>query len=102
MSDGREEDVLESLFDIVESRKSEMPEGSYTASLLAHEKGENAILEKLGEELTELLLAAKDDDRDALAHESADLLYHLLVLLSSKGMDVEDLEGELAARFPEE
>ena len=95
-------DVVRELFAIVEERKAELPEGSYTASLLAHEKGENAVLEKLGEELTELVLAAKDGDRDAVAHESADLVYHLLVLLASMEMDIEDLEAELRDRFPEE
>ena len=95
-------DVVRELFAIVEERKAELPEGSYTASLFTHEKGENAVLEKLGEELTELVLAAKDGDRDAVAHESADLVYHLLVLLASMDMDVEDLEAELRERFPEE
>jgi phosphoribosyl-ATP pyrophosphohydrolase len=90
--------VLDELFDVIESRKMELPEGSYTASLFTHEKGENAVLEKLGEETTELLLAAKDDDREELAHEAADIVYHLLVLLSMKGMDLADLREELRAR----
>ena len=94
--------VLDELFAVIESRKAELPEGSYTASLFTHEKGENAVLEKLGEELTEVVLAAKDDDRDALAHESADLFYHLLVLLAAKDMDLGDLEAELRERFPDE
>ena len=54
--------------------------------------------EKLGEETTELVLAAKDDDREELAHEAADTVYHLLVLLSMKGMDLADLRAELRAR----
>ena len=99
---GDREDVLAELFDIVEARKADLPEDSYTASLFTHEKGENAVLEKLGEELTEVVLAAKDDDREALAHESADLLYHLLVLISAKGMDLAELEAELEDRFPGE
>ena len=94
--------VLEALFSVIEARKAVRPEGSYTASLLDHEKGENAVLEKLGEELTEVVLAAKDDDRDGLAHESADLVYHLLVLLAAKDMDLGDLEAELRDRLPEE
>ena len=57
-----------------------------------------AVIEKLGEETTELLLAAKDDDHDEIAHEAADIVYHLLVLLSMKGMDLEDLLGELRER----
>ena len=90
--------VIDDLFAVIESRKAELPEGSYTTSLFTHEKGENAVLEKLGEETTELVLAAKDDDRGELAHEAADIVYHLLVLLSMKEMDLEDLRAELRAR----
>lgn len=90
--------VLDELFDVIEDRRETLPEGSYTASLFTHEKGENAVLEKLGEETTELILAAKDDDREEIAHESADIVYHLLVLLSMKGMDLEDLRAELEQR----
>jgi phosphoribosyl-ATP pyrophosphohydrolase len=90
--------VLEELFAVIESRKANLPEGSYTTRLFTHEKGENYVLEKLGEEATEILLAAKDDDADELAAESADFVYHLLVLLSMKGMDPEDLLAELRAR----
>ncbi|WP_436923250.1 phosphoribosyl-ATP diphosphatase [Halosimplex amylolyticum] len=92
------DDVLDDLFDVIEDRKENLPEDSYTASLFDHEKGENAVLEKLGEESTELLLAAKDDDREEIAHESADIVYHLLVLLAMKDMDLEDLRSELAER----
>ncbi|WP_049927760.1 phosphoribosyl-ATP diphosphatase [Halopiger goleimassiliensis] len=92
------DDTLEELFDVIEDRKERLPEDSYTASLFTHEKGENAVLEKLGEETTELVLAAKDDDSDEIAYESADIVYHLLVLLSMKGMELEDLEAELEAR----
>lgn len=93
------EDVLDDLFATIEDRQRELPEGSYTASLFTHEKGENAVLEKLGEEATEILLAAKDDDADELAHESADFVYHLLVLFAMKGLDVDDLRAELRSRF---
>jgi len=92
------EDTLEDLFAVIEDRKETLPEGSYTASLFTHEKGENAVLEKLGEETTELVLAAKDDDHDEIAYEAADIVYHLLVLLSMKEMSLEDLEAELEAR----
>ena len=92
------DDVLNDLFAVIEDRKENLPENSYTASLFTHEKGENAVLEKLGEESTELLLAAKDDDHEEIAHESADIVYHLLVLLSMKDMDLEDLREELAER----
>jgi len=91
-------DVIDELFAVIEDRKANLPEDSYTASLFTHEKGENAVLEKLGEETTELILAAKDDDTEELAHESADIVYHLLVLLSMKDMDVAELRDELAER----
>jgi phosphoribosyl-ATP pyrophosphohydrolase len=97
-ADDGEREILDELFAVVESRKEELPEGSYTASLFAHEKGENAVLEKLGEETTELVLAAKDDDTEELAHEAADIVYHLLVLLSMKGMTLSDLRAELEER----
>jgi len=92
------DETLTELFAVIEDRKETLPEDSYTASLVTHEKGENAVLEKLGEETTELILAAKDDDREELSHEAADIVYHLLVLLSMKGMDLEDLEAELETR----
>jgi len=92
------DDVLDEVFAVIEDRKAELPADSYTASLFTHEKGENAVLEKLGEETTELLLAAKDDDREEIAHESADIVYHLLVLLAMKDMDLEDLREELSER----
>jgi phosphoribosyl-ATP pyrophosphohydrolase len=90
--------VLDDLFAVVEQRKRDLPEDSYTASLFTHEKGENAVLEKLGEETTEVLLAAKDGDREELAHESADLVYHLLVLLAAEDLDLGDLRAELRER----
>jgi len=92
-------EILDDLFAVVESRKAELPEDSYTTSLFTHEKGENAVLEKLGEESTEIVLAAKDDDPDELLHESADFVYHLLVLLSMKDLELDDLRAELAERF---
>ncbi len=92
-------DVLDELFDTIEQRKRDLPDDSYTASLFTHEKGENAVLEKLGEEATEIILAAKDDQQEELAHESADFVYHLLVLLAMKEMTVDDLRAELASRF---
>ena len=98
MSDEDVDEILSELFAVIESRKAELPEDSYTASLFTHEKGANAVLEKLGEETTELLLAAKDGDDDELAHEAADIVYHLLVLLSMKEMELADLRAELRDR----
>jgi phosphoribosyl-ATP pyrophosphohydrolase len=98
-ADALDADTIDALFATIEQRKRELPDDSYTASLFTHEKGQNAVLEKLGEESTELILAAKDDDRPELAAESADFLYHLLVLFSMKGMDPDDLREELESRF---
>ena len=97
--DADADQILTELFAVIEDRKETLPEDSYTASLFTHEKGENAVLEKLGEESTELLLAATDDDRDEIAHEAADIVYHLLVLLSMKDMELDDLRAELAERM---
>ncbi|AZH24445.1 phosphoribosyl-ATP diphosphatase [Haloplanus aerogenes] len=98
-ADADTEAVLDALFATIEDRRDELPEGSYTASLFTHEKGENATLEKIGEEATEVILAAKDDDREELVAESADLVYHLLVLLAMKDLTVDDLRAELKDRF---
>ena len=92
-------EVLDELFATIKQRQSDLPEDSYTASLFTHEKGENEVLEKLGEESTELILAAKDDDLEELQYESADFVYHLLVLFAMNGLDVDDLRAELESRF---
>ncbi len=92
------DEVLEELFAVIEHRKEELPEDSYTASLLSHERGQNAALEKVGEESTEFVLAAKDDNREEIAHEAADIVYHVLVVLAMHDMSVGDLRAELADR----
>jgi phosphoribosyl-ATP pyrophosphohydrolase len=92
------DELLDELFAVIEQRKRDLPEDSYTTSLFTHEKGENAALEKLGEETTELLLAVKDGDDEAIAEESADLVYHLLVVLSMADVSLADLREALANR----
>lgn len=89
-------DVLEELYAVVEARRREMPEGSYTTYLFG--KGLNKILKKVGEEAAETIIAAKDEDRGALTAETADLVYHLLVLLVERGLTLEALAAELARR----
>ncbi len=91
-------EVLEEVFAVIEERKETLPDDSYTASLFLHERGEDAILEKLGEEATEVILAAKNNNQEEIAHESADLLYHLLVLLSAKDVSLELVCEELENR----
>lgn len=89
--------VLESLFATIEHRSIELPDGSYTVRLL--EGHEDQLLKKIGEEATEVVIAAKSNDRDQVRYESADLIYHLLVVLKRWGLTLDDLAGELAARF---
>ena len=89
-------EVLEELYGVIAARRREMPAGSYTTYLF--EQGLNKILKKVGEESAETIIAAKDGDAVALAAETADLVYHLLVLLVERGLPLEDLGAELARR----
>jgi len=87
---------LHRLESIIGARIAEAPEGSYTAKL--HAKGPSRIAQKVGEEGLEVALAAVQADDQAVIGESADLLYHLLVLLKSRGQSLEDVVRELASR----
>ncbi|MGY4631166.1 phosphoribosyl-AMP cyclohydrolase / phosphoribosyl-ATP pyrophosphohydrolase [Thermostichus sp. OS-CIW-29] len=89
-------DTLSQVFAVVKARQADPRPDSYTSSLLA--KGENAILKKLGEETAEVVMAAKDQDRVALAREMADLWYHCLVALAHYQVDVRDVYRQLQAR----
>jgi len=83
---------------VIEERKRNPPKGSYTARLLYGEKGLNSILEKFGEEAVEVILAVKDGKREEIIHEVADLIYHLLVLLSKLEIKLDDVYDELRRR----
>lgn len=87
---------LDDLLTILEARKKEAPEDSYTASLLA--AGEDEILKKVGEETMEVILAAKGQGDQRLIEEVADLFYHALVLLVARDLSLVDVEAELARR----
>lgn len=89
--------ALNAVFDLIEKRKKEMPEGSYTTYLF--NSGIDKICKKIGEEATEVVIAAKDADNAQVQYESADLLYHLLVLLSFLDMRPEQIEEELLSRY---
>ncbi len=89
--------TIQQLWTVIQSRKAEMPEGSYTAYLFR--TGENEILKKIGEEAVEIIIAAKGEGDDRVIYESADLIYHLLVLLAARGLTWEQVEEELARRF---
>lgn len=90
------QDILQRLTEMLEARKQASPESSYVARLFS--KGEDAILKKIGEEATEVLLAAKGGDRTHLVYETADLWFHCLVLLAHHGLSAEDVLHELARR----
>jgi len=88
--------VLSELFALLEQRKRDLPEGSYTTTLLAGH--EDQLLKKIGEEATEVVMAAKDGSADQLRYEAADLVYHLMVVLVRYGLTLEDLATELSGR----
>jgi phosphoribosyl-AMP cyclohydrolase / phosphoribosyl-ATP pyrophosphohydrolase len=93
-------DVLSSLYALVETRKRERPQGSYTTYLF--EQGLDKILKKLGEEASETIIAAKNEDRVDLTREACDLLYHLIVLLVERGVTLTEVRDELALRRVEQ
>jgi phosphoribosyl-ATP pyrophosphohydrolase/phosphoribosyl-AMP cyclohydrolase len=89
-------DFLVKLQDLIEKRKREMPEGSYTTKLFT--KGINKIAQKVGEEAVELVIEAKDSNDELFLNEAADLTYHFLVLLTEKGYRIEDVVKILKKR----
>lgn len=88
--------VIDDLFGVLLARKRNAPPGSYTAELLA--AGEDEIVKKVGEEAVELILAAKGQGDERLVAETADLVYHLLVLLAARGLSWDNVLRELASR----
>jgi phosphoribosyl-ATP pyrophosphohydrolase len=88
--------MLNELFALIEDRKANPAEGSYTNRLLR--AGEDEILKKVGEEAVEVILAAKGQGDQRVVEETADLLYHVLVLLAARGQRLADVEAELRRR----
>ena len=87
---------LESLYTLLQQRKRDLPEGSYTTYLF--QKGMDKILKKVGEESTEVIIAGKAEDKAETIYEIADLAYHVMVLMTQMGITVEDVRNELASR----
>lgn len=87
---------LEGLMTLIEGRKTEKKEGSYTTYLF--EKGIDKILKKVGEESTEVIIAAKDNDKKETIYEIADLTYHVMVMMIEMGISLDDIHKELASR----
>lgn len=95
-SEERQEFSLQGLYDLLSERKRLMPQGSYTSYLF--EKGIDKILKKVGEESTEVIVAAKGGEKKETIYEIADLAYHVMVLMVQMGISVEDVHKELASR----
>ena len=87
---------LTELQDFIEKRHEEMPEGSYTTSLF--KKGINRIAQKVGEEALETVIEATNGSNDKMVYEASDMLYHLIVMLTEKGLRIEDVANELQKR----
>lgn len=88
---------LHAVYGVIRERMGADPQASYVAGLLAG--GTDAVLQKVGEESCELIIAAKNGDRAAMVHELADVWFHLLVCMAQAGITPEDVEGELGRRF---
>ena len=87
---------LQGLANLLQGRKNDKPQGSYTTYLF--EKGIDKILKKVGEECTEVIIAGKADDKKETIYEIADLAYHVMVLMTEMGISIEDVHKELASR----
>lgn len=87
---------VQGLYEMLQGRKAELPEGSYTTYLF--QKGIDKILKKIGEECTEVIIASKDNDNAETIYEIADLMYHTMVMMVEMGISVDDVMKELASR----
>lgn len=90
--------IFDELYNIIQDRKENPVENSYVCSLLDHRKGIDKILEKVGEEAIETILAVKGENRDDIIYESSDLLFHLMVMFVAKGISLEEISTELKKR----
>lgn len=89
-------DLIKNEYNVILSRREENQEGSYTCYLF--EKGIDKILKKVGEECTEMVIAAKNNDKQETVYEITDLIYHTLVMMANQGITPEDIEAELEKR----
>ena len=87
---------LDELYKVIQNRKENMPEKSYVASLFR--EGNDRIIQKVGEEATEVVIAAKNEEKKRIIEESADLIFHLLVLLAASDIHYSEIEEELEKR----
>ncbi len=96
INEGKADFSMDGLYELLQSRKSELPEGSYTTYLF--QKGIDKILKKIGEESTEVIIAGKANDKKETVYEIADLAYHVMVMMVEMGISVDDVRRELASR----
>ena len=96
ISENRAEFSMDGLYELLEGRKTDKKEGSYTTYLF--EKGLDKILKKVGEESTEVIIAGKAGDKKETIYEIADLAYHIMVMMVEMGISVDDVRKELASR----
>ena len=96
VNEEKSEFSLRGLYALLEGRKKDMPQGSYTTYLF--EKGLDKILKKIGEETTEVIIAAHAQDKKETVYEIADLAYHVMVMMVENGITVDDVQNELASR----
>ena len=96
VNEEKSEFCLRGLYALLEGRKKDMPQGSYTTYLF--EKGLDKILKKIGEETTEVIIAAHAQDKKETVYEIADLAYHVMVMMVENGITVDDVQNELASR----
>lgn len=90
--------IFDELYEIIDDRKENPLENSYVCSLLNHRKGIDKILEKIGEESTETILAVKSGKKEEIIYESADLLFHLMVMFVAEGITLDEIATELKKR----
>jgi phosphoribosyl-ATP pyrophosphohydrolase len=91
-------DVLDEVYDVIQDRRAHPKEGSYVTSLYADKKGIDKVLEKIGEESTEVILAAKNGGEKEIVYESADLIFHLMVMLAANDIPFQKIRDELQRR----
>ena len=97
MKSGISAAMFEQVYEVIRERKQSLPEKSYVSSLIT--KGTDSILKKIGEESAEVIIAAKNKNRDEQIHEITDLWFYLLVLLVDQGLKLEDISKEFEKRF---
>lgn len=90
--------ILDEIWDVLSDRAEHPKEGSYTTSILTHRKGIDKVLEKVGEEATEFILAVKNKEHGPIAGEAADLIFHTLLALKAAGVDLSSVYAELESR----